>query len=830
MHLEIVSATRPRTTETPAADLAAHEVVDLFVRRHGPAAGPSLPEGPSTAVRARNLDRAAVVRDLALALADLTARPQGKVAVRFCSQPWEMCIERFGATASVSVYRTGPEPHVVVHDHPFSLDEVVAAARDAVDREIADLAMGSAERMDLARVADLLQALGPTRDCEGRVPDLMPVVIEPNRDAPVAFGAELLLRDGRAHASEASHPGGVEHTDLHALLFRGRLRAEIRGRAVDLGDCHPLLVAERLVELARRAFDAWERGLPLHARGEVAGVLVGVRVSGDGAVSLTLGTSHHHRDHIPAWPEPTPDGAKAARNRPREARYERSEAVKSTFPALGVADLLEAALVFGRQIVRAILRRDRTQSANLRLSAFRRSLREATEALRDASQTDCKINPTPEHYRAYATAAGTSRPNPVSSQPAARLRYATRWRAIVPGIDLRGTYLCGDRLVVCAATEMWALDRVSGRVLWRAEIERGTSVVAPGGIGRLAHDGSFCVHDLASGSVTVRTRIAPRLGGPAAGAVVYLPGLPKLAVVTEGEHHLVAIDLTTGEPRWRWSWATARARSGSARGTPRMKRAGKLLYFTSGDGALTALDAMTGAIVWRVRDRLRFRMPPVVAHDALFVVAGGAHGAARLYRIDPYSGHIRWSALLGEGHAAGLTQATPCTVEGPPLVSHSAVAVAVRTARHAGSVFLAAFGREDGAPIPRTTATAALAPSGTSWLAVDDAFVGNAPTGDLVSTDAHGNLRWRHVRADRPPESDVPRRLEPVLRGGALFVPHTDVAVLRPNDGAVLGTIDGVKAGLIPDLLRVDERGDVYVAEESGHLVAFGALPRLRLV
>jgi hypothetical protein len=35
---------------------------------------------------------------------------------------------------------------------------------------------------------------------------------------------------------------------------------------------------------------------------------------------------------------------------------------------------------------------------------------------------------------------------------------------------------------------------------------------------------------------------------------------------------------------------------------------------------------------------------------------------------------------------------------------------------------------------------------------------------------------------------------------------------------------------LIPDLLRVDERSDIYVAEESGHVAAFGAAPRLTLV
>ncbi|MFO0671845.1 MAG: hypothetical protein U0235_19850 [Polyangiaceae bacterium] len=77
-------------------------------------------------------------------------------------------------------------------------------------------------------------------------------------------------------------------------------------------------------------------------------------------------------------------------------------------------------------------------------------------------------------------------------------------------------------------------------------------------------------------------------------------------------------------------------------------------------------------------------------------------------------------------------------------------------------------------------------------------------------------------------ESDVPRRLEPVLRSGALFVPHTDVHVFRPSDGTRLATIGPCDA--IPDLLRVDEKCDVYVAEESGHIGAFAVGPRLSLV
>jgi hypothetical protein len=49
-----------------------------------------------------------------------------------------------------------------------------------------------------------------------------------------------------------------------------------------------------------------------------------------------------------------------------------------------------------------------------------------------------------------------------------------------------------------------------------------------------------------------------------------------------------------------------------------------------------------------------------------------------------------------------------------------------------------------------------------------------------------------------------------------------------PQDGLRLGTVGPCDA--IPDLLRVDEKCDVYVAEESGHLAAFGAGARLSLV
>jgi outer membrane protein assembly factor BamB len=569
------------------------------------------------------------------------------------------------------------------------------------------------------------------------------------------------------------------------------MRAEVRGRAMELGEGHPFLFCERVLAMCHQALDAWEHGRAHFARSVAGGFVIAIRLSPAGDASLTLGEARPGADAI------------------------------TTFPCLAVPDLVESCLAFGRGVVRAVRRRDRAQCVNLRLTSFRRQLRETSDALREVCREDAKINPTPEPYRAFVSSQRSSAtpshvPMPLT---AGRLRYVPRWRALVPGIDLRATFLCGDRLIVGASAETFCLERATGEVMWRIPTERATAVVTPGGIARLAPDGELCVHDFGNGEVTMRTQIATRLGAPPTGAVVNVPGLPKLLIVTEGDRHIVAIDLASGEARWRFAWNTqGRTTSGErARGGAlRMKRAGRLLYIASGDSALTALDVQTGRVVWRVRNRLRFRSAPTVDHDRLFALTGGVNSPAELLAVDAFTGEVRWRSPVLEG-------AAPCTVEGVPLVASRAVACAIRD-RH--GLKLAAFGREDGEAL--WTSEAPVAPIGTSWLAVDDLFIGNSPTGELSAIRADGgSLLYRHLLG-RVLEADVPRRLEPVLRSGALFVPHTDVHVFRPSDGTPLGTVGPCDA--IPDLLRVDERCDVYVAEESGHLCSFGVGPRLSLV
>lgn len=744
----------------------AREVLDVFVN------------GANVTARAFQHDRdrtpaAVALAEVARAVSTLAVAPRGKALVRFYDQPWELCLERLGGIASLSVYRTGESPEVVVYDARVPFVDVVASLRDAL--------ASACDSAPAARVFELREAATRLAECRVSADDPPdgdvepePVSVELEPDVPLAFAADFALRSGPGEGD-----GAIERADLHGLLFRGKLRAVVRGRAVELGDGFPFLFAEQLLGVASRALDAFEQGRPLHVRETAGGVRFGVRVGPSGDVALLL------------------------------ANY--------TFPSLAVSDAVFAALAFGRALARAVVRRDRSQTHNLRLVAFRRALRDTQEKLMDACRADSKTNPRPETYRAYAISSASAEP-PAPARLGTRLRYAPRWRAIVPGIDLRATFLCGDRLVASGAHETFCLDRTTGEVAWRAPTRRAAAVPTPHGIARVHADGELVVLDWLGGDVRVKTKLRPRTSGPPCGAVVGAPGLPKLLVVTEGERHLVAVNLLTGEARWRTAWGTG--------GVLRLRRLGRLLYFTSGDTAVTALDVQTGAVVWRVRDRLRFCGTPQAAHDVLFAIAGGVSGAGTLYAIDAFEGRVKFSTPLPGPDQRGdlcVRAGATATVEGSPLVSSRRVVVPIRDRE---GVRLAAFDRATGTLA--WTSPSTVAPSGTSWLAVDDAILGNTPTGELVAIDdGDGSLRYRHVLG-RTLEGDVPRRLEPVVRGGAVYVPHSDVHVFRPSDGTSLGVVGPCET--IPDLLRVDERCDVYVAEESGHLACFGVVSRLERV
>ncbi len=180
-----------------------------------------------------------------------------------------------------------------------------------------------------------------------------------------------------------------------------------------------------------------------------------------------------------------------------------------------------------------------------------------------------------------------------------------------------------------------------------------------------------------------------------------------------------------------------------------------------------------------------------------------------MHRFNPWSGKLEWSIELDERPR-------------PPLLSETTVIVPTVDSEGHGVV---AFDRATGERMWEHAPGLLSAPA--AWLVVDDVLVANCASGVLLGLDANtGAVRYNHVFPNAS-DCDQPRKLEPVLRSGALFVPQSTVTIVRPADGEILGT---VPSDLVPDLIRVDERCDVYIAEASGHLAAFGAAARLSVV
>ena len=588
--------------------------------------------------------------------------------------------------------------------------------------------------------------------------------LAPPLDTPLAFGFAIKLAPGEGHTLD-----GGTRADVHALLFDGELWGYAHGRRTTLvrGAIFPAVA--RMVSAARSAVEAWEAQRALHLKLRAGEFGISLRLRGGEATIALAGLGGE----------------------------------TTTLPALDLPSALLPILRLAADLVRTVVSTDRAQSKNLRLCALRDEVRALRRILRTRGSQKSFTNRDPELLRAsFASSSPERELAPCLPEPA-RLRLSLRWRAEVDGLDAGSTFLCGDRIVIASPRTQLALARDSGDLLWMRErstiatFMAGTSLLCASADGEL----TFCALD--DGEVYARTRIAPRIGGPMLGIFAGTRGAPPVAVLTEGRDRLVAVDARTGGPRWRFR--------SPGRGDFRMTRAGRILLVVSGDSTLDAIDVATGEVAWRWSDLGRISLSPSVTRDHAIAIAHLGAGAAALLCFDLFSGQLLFRKELG---------ATPLL---SPIATET---LAVVAALHDGVPMLTAIELASGAERWRIHDPGLG--EGGSALVVDQHLVINAPTGIATAIElASGARRWEQRLAD-PTRDDVPRRLEPVLRGGALFLPSASVHVVRPLDGSLIG--GPIADRIIPDFTRVDERGWLYIAEESGLVEAHAPIPTLRLV
>ena len=749
---------RPRPETAPTTALAPlYGLFDVIV------------DGVNITARLGEGQALALLSDLGTAVSSLARGKRDRETLQLYTddEAWEIGLEADGGDVLVSVFRSGPSPQVAVHERRVELLEL----RRAILAALAEAPVRQAPPAIVAALGSARRLLDTPWPSFGR----RPLTREHASIAPRALGGLTFSATAslRCTSGPGTHSAEMERADLHSLLGRGAFGLVCRNRTVGLGEACLFLLAERLVMLGDDVFDAWRAQRAVFRRASVDGVHLSVRRGpGDGPVTLSV--------------------------RARDA----AEHEQLSFPELDARTFVGAAARFALALAEAYRSHDSGQARNLRLKALVRAATTLSESLADSIADDSLQNPEPESYRSFGLPRARVERGMWGS--GGKMRFLPRWVATVPNIDLRATFQCGERLIVGSQRETASIERGSGQVLWRVPTPRAASVVTPLGLARLQPDGTIVLHDLDNGEARFTTHVAPRANGGATGALVNAAGLPKLLVVAEGDRSVTAIDLVSGDVRWRY---TAKRPANY-----RVRRAGKLILVAGGDSALLALDVSSGEVVWRVRDRLPFSGDMSIDHDAVFAVSGGPIGPTRLHHVDLWSGEVRWSKELDERPAPGQV----------PLLAAQVVAIATRDRRGMG---LSAYDRVTGAAV-WDQAPGLTSPT-TAFLAVDETLIANSASGALLCLDANtGTLRYNQVFS-RHVDADQPRRLEPVLRNGALFVPQHQVHVVRPRDGEVIGSIP---SDLIPDLLRVDERCNVYIAEESGHVAAFSVAPRLTLV
>lgn len=685
---------------------------------------------------------------------------------------WECGLESCGRDVLVTVYRSNPSARVISHERRMARGYLVAELL----KMLTELASGRWDGAPHSRRDRL--TLAARRLCAAlSKPEGIGLLPPAPREARTAFGPAVgglaIEAEGRFRVGGALNADSdqVERSDLHALLVEGVLRIKHGAMAITAPKSQLFLDAERLVLGAEEVLSTWEAGRVLATRLKLTELGISLyRTRSDELVELNVRTG----------------GADGARRRAYALRLDSRSWVRA------VAN-------FALALAAAYCGADARQQRNLRLAALSRAAR---NLLQRASAEDGSLtNTNPDDYRRFA-----KRRRSMASgvwERGGKMKFSARWVATVPGLDLRATFLCGDSVIVDSSRETACIDRQSGKISWRVPSGPAACTVSPAGLIRFRPDGHLSSVDLLTGETRFSLQLKPRTGGGAAGSIVYSAGLPKLLALTEGDQQISAVDLVSGEVRWR--------HTATRPGSFRLRRVGKLLLVAGGSGTLFALDLTTGQAVWRHCSRLPFTGAFAVDQSSALAVSG-APGSWQLHHIDPWTGKSVWTADLKEAPLPGKQ----------PLLTPRVIVVPVGGDGTSGAE---AFDRRSGRALWRHHAE--LASGSSAWLAFDDWVVINDAAGVLMCLSAeNGRLLYNHVFAGSS-EADVPRRLEPILRNGALFVPQRQVHVVRPRTGEIIGT---VPPELVPDLLRVDERCDVYVGEESGHLAAFGAAPRLAVV
>lgn len=705
--------------------------------------------------------------ELSAALNSLATLKHRKRLLPLADHPVEIALVRDGDTIEVSRYESGGFKEPDLLNHPASLKALLAACTDAVLAR-ADAEEDPTARQIALRVAERAMRTRIEPDRAGRGSKKIQGGVDPEEldDIKLGFSFEATLP-----ILQETLPRTTNFSDAHALLFTGKLVAYIHGKKVRLSEGPIALPIERMVRAVQHLVEARDEGRSIRKRIVTENFGVEVRSPKPDAISLSFASIHT---------EPV------------------------TISELDLGEAAIPILTLASEFIRAITSADRAQRKNLLIRHLREEIRDLRKRVRMPRRGRSFENDDPESLR-LSLKAPPRRPKQHAAIGAhAPPRFSERFSITLDGLDIESVFLLGEQIVVGTDENTLALARDDGRVLWAREARAHRLTLAGDRLVREAANGAIDVCYVEDGetifelesSAMERPLLRPLIASGSA--------FPPTAIVSEAVDRLVAIDLRTGERRFRFVNRT--------RKPIHFTVAARLLIVADEDGSVHGIDLATGEIVWRLSADTSFKEPPIVAEDTVLARAvGGEDGRGSIYAIDLFRGNLLYRLPI-KGH-----------LRGDPIAHQGTLLLVLRKG---GEPLVHAYDLRSGEE--RYEIDDPGISSGAGVRVHEGRLYAHGAWGELSAIQISDGALLYRTEINAGEGDELPHDLRPIIHGSVILLPGNQITMIRADDGLPLRA--SIPTELIPDKLMIAENGWIYIVEASGQLEAYAPIPHLSLV
>jgi outer membrane protein assembly factor BamB len=327
-----------------------------------------------------------------------------------------------------------------------------------------------------------------------------------------------------------------------------------------------------------------------------------------------------------------------------------------------------------------------------------------------------------------------------------------------------------------------------------------------------------------------------------------------------------AFDTRTGAPVWVKEVGDAANRrggrsllSGESKGAHGLLFGGGVsfdsgrIYATSGLGDVEAIDATTGALIWRVRPGGPLRGAPTIANESVYVMSQDN----QLFALNPADGKVRWNAA-GTFEVSGVFGvAAPAAAQGTVVAGYSSGELTAYRYENARVLWQDALSRTsistavasisdiDAEPVIDQGRVYAVGQGGrmvalelntgqrlweiniagisTPWVVGEWIFVVTDQAQLLALARTTGKVKWMTQLPRYRDEKDKKGHIAwvgPVLAGDRLILANTQgqITNVSPIDGSIQSTVETKMPVSLP---LVVAGSTLYILHDNGQLTAW---------